>query len=425
VCYPAHRFFCIWTPDMTSPLPPFDWDIFCTVVDNFGDIGVTWRLARQLEREGHGEVRLWVDDLASFARICPGLNPALDRQWVEGIHIQRWQGPLPADAIPARVVIEAFACELPAPFIERMAEQSPPPCWINLEYLSAESWVEDCHGLASPQRVGKLSLDKFFFFPGFTAKTGGLLCEQGLIAERERWQQDEAGLAAYWASLGLPPRAQDELRISLFTYESEALKSLVQCWSQGATPVTLLLPLGRSLNDVLSGAGLESAIGTARAGDLLQAGQLAIKLLPMTSQAGYDRLLWSCDLNLVRGEDSFVRAQWAARPFLWHIYPQDDQAHIAKLNDFLDPLSGQIWRLARRCGPVAARLQSCPQPWARCARTLGPMAAIRHYLATTCAKLVTEVACRWGSRHSAGEIFRKPYIIWQFLSARIRTGIFT
>ena len=270
---------------MTSPLPPFDWDIFCTVVDNFGDIGVTWRLARQLEREGHGEVRLWVDDLASFARICPGLNPARDRQWVEGIHIQRWQGPLPADAIPARVVIEAFACELPAPFIERMAEQSPPPCWINLEYLSAESWVEDCHGLASPQRVGKLSLNKYFFFPGFTAKTGGLLCEQGLIAERERWQQDQAGLAAYWASLGLPPRAQDELRISLFTYESEALKSLVQCWSQGATPVTLLLPLGRSLNDVLSGAGLESAIDTTRAGDLLQAGQLAIKLLPMASQA--------------------------------------------------------------------------------------------------------------------------------------------
>ncbi|WP_187492385.1 elongation factor P maturation arginine rhamnosyltransferase EarP, partial [Pantoea agglomerans] len=22
------------------------WDIFCTVVDNYGDIGVTWRLAR-------------------------------------------------------------------------------------------------------------------------------------------------------------------------------------------------------------------------------------------------------------------------------------------------------------------------------------------------------------------------------------------
>lgn len=333
---------------MTSPLPPFDWDIFCCVVDNFGDIGVTWRLARQLKQEGalpaqesEVQVRLWVDDLASFARICPGLDPALESQWVDGIHIQHWHDTLPADTIPARVVIEAFACQLPAPFIERMASQPRPPCWLNLEYLSAESWVEDCHGLASPQRLesqslGSLSLNKYFFFPGFTARTGGLLCERGLIVECERWQQDEAGLNAYWASLGLPPKQEHELRVSLFTYESAALTSLVESWCQNAIPVTLLLPLGRSLNDVLTGAGLADAIPTAREGDLLRSGNLAIKLLPMTDQAGYDRLLWSCDLNLVRGEDSFVRAQWAARPFLWHIYPQEEQAHMVKLDGFLD-----------------------------------------------------------------------------------------
>ncbi len=293
---------------MTTPLPPFDWDIFCCVVDNFGDIGVTWRLARQLKREGniaaHGnevQVRLWVDDLASFARICPGLDPAQDGQWVDGIYIQHWHETLPSDMTPAKVVIEAFACELPAPFIELMASQPSPPCWINLEYLSAESWVEDCHGLASPQRVGNQSLNKYFFFPGFTAKTGGLLCERDLIAERELWQQDDAGLAAYWASLGLPPKQENELRVSLFTYESDALKSLVESWCQSATPVTLLLPLGRSLNDVLTGAGLADAIPAAQAGDLLHSGNLTIKLLPMTDQAGYDRLLWSCDLNLVRG----------------------------------------------------------------------------------------------------------------------------
>lgn len=328
---------------MTSPLPPFDWDIFCCVVDNFGDIGVTWRLARQLKREGalpaqEGEVqvRLWVDDLESFARICPGLDPAQESQWVDGIHIQHWHETLPADTLPARVVIEAFACELPAPFVAQMVSQPSPPCWLNLEYLSAESWVEDCHALASPQRVGNQSLNKYFFFPGFTARTGGLLCERGLIVERERWQQDEAGLNAYWGSLGLPPKQEHELRVSLFTYESAALTSLVESWCQGATPVTLLLPLGRSLHDVLTGAGLADAIPTARAGDLLRSGNLAIKLLPMTDQAGYDRLLWSCDLNLVRGEDSFVRAQWAARPFLWHIYPQEEQAHMVKLDGFLD-----------------------------------------------------------------------------------------
>ena len=321
---------------MTNALPTFDWDIFCTVVDNFGDIGVTWRLARQLEQEGHGRVRLWVDDLSSFARICPGLDPAQDSQWQQGIQIRHWHDQLPVDTQPARTVIEAFACELPAPYVQAMAAQTPAPCWINLEYLCAESWVEDCHGLASPQRVGNQSLNKYFFFPGFTAKTGGLLCEQGLIDARERWQQDEVELAAYWASLGLAPPTADELRVSLFTYESAALPSLIESWCQGPVPVTLLLPLGRSLSDVLRGAGLEHAIPTVQAGDLLRSGNLTIKLLPMTDQAGYDRLLWSCDLNLVRGEDSFVRAQWAARPFLWHIYPQEDLAHMAKLDDFLD-----------------------------------------------------------------------------------------
>lgn len=102
-------------------------------MDNFGDIGVTWRLARQLKQEGalpaqesEVQVRLWVDDLASFARICPGLDPALESQWVDGIHIQHWHETLPADTIPARVVIEAFACELPAPFVAKMASQPSP-----------------------------------------------------------------------------------------------------------------------------------------------------------------------------------------------------------------------------------------------------------------------------------------------------------
>ncbi|MGL5598078.1 MAG: elongation factor P maturation arginine rhamnosyltransferase EarP [Aeromonas sp.] len=328
---------------MTSPLPAFDWDIFCCIVDNFGDIGVTWRLARQLQqaatrspnRQG-GPVRLWVDDLTSFARICPELDTSQEGQWVAGIYIQHWHDTLPIDMTPARVVIEAFACELPEPFIARMASQPTPPCWVNLEYLSAESWVEDCHALASPQRVGNVSLNKFFFFPGFTPKTGGLLCEPGLIASREQWQQDKRGLRAYWACLGLPPKQDNELRISLFTYESAALVSLVSSWCQSATPITLLLPLGRSLPDVLRGAGLAQAITTASAGDLLHSGNLTIKLLPMTDQDGYDRLLWSCDLNLVRGEDSFVRAQWAARPFLWHIYPQEEGAHLVKLEHFLD-----------------------------------------------------------------------------------------
>ncbi|ENY73924.1 hypothetical protein G114_00730 [Aeromonas diversa CDC 2478-85] len=304
----------------------FNFDIFCTVVDNFGDIGVTWRLARQLHDEGHGPVRLWVDDLASFARICPTLDPSRETQCEQGITIQHWHAD--ADLAPAKVVIEAFACELPAPYKARMQAITPPPAWLNLEYLSAEPWVEGCHALPSPQ--GRLN--KFFFFPGFTDKTGGLLCEQSLMARRAAWQADEAGLAAYWGGLGLPPPAPGELRISLFAYESAAIPSLVEAWRRGACPVTLLVPVGRALPQVLNALGVAAAVP----GDRITDGALTVVVLPMTDQAGYDRLLWSCDLNIVRGEDSFVRAQWAARPFLWHIYPQEEDYHLVKLEAFLD-----------------------------------------------------------------------------------------
>ena len=47
------------------------WDIFCSVVDNFGDIGVCWRLARRLSAGLGQQVRLWVDDLAAD-RWCRG-----------------------------------------------------------------------------------------------------------------------------------------------------------------------------------------------------------------------------------------------------------------------------------------------------------------------------------------------------------------
>jgi uncharacterized repeat protein (TIGR03837 family) len=53
------------------------------------------------------------------------------------------------------------------------------------------------------------------------------------------------------------------------------------------------------------------------------------------AQDDYDRLLWACDFNFVRGEDSFVRAQWAARPFVWNVYPQAENAHALKQDAFL------------------------------------------------------------------------------------------
>ena len=306
------------------------WDIFCNVVDNFGDIGVCWRLARQLTLEHGLAVRLWVDDLASFARIAPDADPVSAQQWLRGVDVCHWRQPF-AGVEPADVVIEAFACQLPEAYIAAMAVLPQRPLWINLEYLSAENWVTGCHRLPSPHP--RLPLVKHFFFPGFVADTGGLLREQGLLPARSAF--DNVAQSEFWQRLGVPARRAGELRISLFCYGSSApLRDLFAAWAASTVPVSVLLPLpqGPAVDAVADFFGIEFPA----AGEVLQSGQLTVRLIPFLEQTEYDKLLWACDINFVRGEDSFVRAQWAARPFIWQIYPQADNAHQVKLNAFLD-----------------------------------------------------------------------------------------
>ena len=306
-----------------------DWDIFCNVIDNYGDIGVCWRLARQLYAEHRLHVRLWVDDLPSLQKICPEINPGLSSQSADGVQIRHWAKPF-SDEQPAGVVIEAFGCELPESYIEAMAECEQKPVWINLEYLSAEDWVPGCHGLPSPHP--RLPLVKYFFFPGFVPGAGGLLLENDLMQQSKRFRQAPHALDDFWAEWGLPVPRPEELRVSLFGYENNAVSALFDTWSRAESPVCCLVPEGRILADV---SGYFSQPDLAP-GMLLNKGALDVRVLPFVEQARYDQLLWACDCNFVRGEDSFVRAQWAARPFVWQIYPQQEEAHFKKLTAFLD-----------------------------------------------------------------------------------------
>ncbi|HKS15233.1 MAG TPA: elongation factor P maturation arginine rhamnosyltransferase EarP [Pseudomonas sp.] len=302
------------------------WDIFCSVVDNYGDIGVTWRLARQLAAEHQMAVRLWVDDLAPFVRLCPQADAGAAAQWQQGVEVRQWPAAW-QPAVPADVVIGAFACQLPAEYVEAMRVRPTRSLWLNLEYLSAEDWVEGCHGLPSPQPNG---LRKVFFFPGFTERTGGLLREASLLARREAFEQDPSARSAFLQGLGVRPRPGVRL-ISLFAYENPQLGNWLDALATADQPSHVLVPEGRILGDVCGWLG-EPLLGV---GEVRQRGALTMQILPFVSQDDYDRLLWSSDFNAVRGEDSFVRAQWAARPMLWHIYLQEDNAHWEKLDAFL------------------------------------------------------------------------------------------
>jgi uncharacterized repeat protein (TIGR03837 family) len=307
------------------------WDIFCKVIDNYGDIGVCWRLAADLAARGES-VRLWVDDAGALAWMAPHGAP--------GVEVRAWTVPPALDGLlPGEVMVEAFGCEIAPEFIARCADRTPAgapkPVWINLEYLSAEPYARRCHGLPSPvQRGPAAGWTKWFYYPGFAPGSGGLLREPDLTARQAGFDR-----AAFRAACGAAP---GERLVTLFCYEPPALGELLARLRDDPVRTRLRAAPGRAAAAVraaLPPASPPDDPGTgddAAAQSDLRRGALTVGFPPPCPQSAFDAGLWAADLNFVRGEDSLVRALWAGRPFVWHVYPQDDGAHADKLEAFLD-----------------------------------------------------------------------------------------
>ncbi|MGJ7580006.1 elongation factor P maturation arginine rhamnosyltransferase EarP [Variovorax sp. RHLX14] len=301
------------------------WDLFCNVIDNYGDAGVCWRLARDLALAGD-TVRLWTD--------APDMLRWMAPEGCEGVSAIDWSD---AEAVATAatedapdVLIEAFGCEpataLVARFAARAKAHARGTAWINLEYLSAEPYVERLHTLPSPVFKGPgEGLSKHFFYPGFTRGTGGLLRELDLV-ERQAAFDRRGWLAGHGVDW------QGERVVTLFCYEPLDLRHLMTHWAGGAEPTRLLVTSGRAALAVQ--ATLQGMDGASQTG----IGMLSITFLPFLTQTAFDELLWAADFNFVRGEDSLVRAIWAGKPFAWQIYPQDDDAHHVKLDALLDAI---------------------------------------------------------------------------------------
>ena len=317
------------------------WDIFCKVIDNFGDIGVCWRLAADLATRGQ-RVRLWVDDNAALSWMAP--------EGCVGVRVLPWTKSIDVsvlDTTPCDVLIEAFGCEVASEFIAACArihsasgqKYHLKPLWINLEYLSAEPYVARNHGLTSLVSSGPATgWHKVFYYPGFTPDTGGLLLEPDLLKRQAAFDR-----ATWLKQLGID--WQGETLVSLFCYEPPAMAQLLDDLARNGIdgkPVRLLVAAGRATEAVkfiLASEKPQIIHKTGLKPNEFGGKKLLISYLPLLTQTDFDHLLWASDINLVRGEDSIVRAIWAGKPFIWQIYPQDDGAHLAKLEAFLDMLN--------------------------------------------------------------------------------------
>jgi uncharacterized repeat protein (TIGR03837 family) len=283
-------------------------------------VGVLWRLSAALAARGQ-QVRLWIDDASALAWMAPG---ALAGEW-PGVRVMPWADADKASvcsALPcADVWIEGFGCEVPAGFVAHFAQRVGAatglarPVWINLEYLSAEAYVERNHRLPSPVLSGPArGWTKYFFYPGFTAGSGGLI--RNAVAD-----------AVDRNTKPTPAATEGVRQINLFCYEPEALPALLTSLGRDGRPSQLLVAHGRATQAVRRLLARD---------DFALPGNLQVEYLPTLSQTQFDAMLGRCDLNLVRGEDSLVQALWAGKPFIWQAYPQSDAAHRAKLDALLD-----------------------------------------------------------------------------------------
>lgn len=290
------------------------WVVFCRVVDNHGDLGVCWRLATQLAQR-HKQVTLYVDDASALTWMAPDGG--------EGVKVLAWpdDNAVLAPHAPADVVIEAFGCDIPLSFQATMAAWPQAPVWINLEYFSAEAAALRNHGLPSPVMSGPAKgMTKWFYYPGLTEDSGGVM---GGLSAMTSSGMTSSGMTNS-GNTGSDGKHVSALKISLFCYEPASLGLWLEQLNELPQSVVLSVTAGRATQAVRQVLKTWS-----------EPRKFVIEELPYLSHPGFDAMLAAHDLNLVRGEDSLIRAIWAGKAFLWQIYPQDDGVHHTKLEAFL------------------------------------------------------------------------------------------
>ncbi|AFZ83189.1 elongation factor P maturation arginine rhamnosyltransferase EarP [Candidatus Kinetoplastidibacterium crithidiae] len=295
-------------------------DIFCKIIDNYGDIGFSWRLANDLANNYDCIVRLIVDNLTTFSSINSKINSNSNYQIIDNIQILNWNSDDVLKIKPAELIIETFNCNIPDEYIQKITENIS--CWLNIEYLTAEPWIENCHLL--PSKISKNS-NKFFFFPGFNNKTGGLILEPNLIKERNIFQKSLASQLFFLKTLGIDANLLEKRSSKFFCY--------MFCYN--TTPIVDIIKGFEKLNkEIVVLANLGNPI--LKFAKYYNNKKVKIIEIPFIDQNDFDKLLWCMDINFVRGEDSFIRAIWSGRPMIWNIYQQEDNAHINKLDCWVD-----------------------------------------------------------------------------------------
>lgn len=295
-------------------------DIFCNVIDNFGDAGVVYRFAKELKKaETDKEIRIFLNRYDEFAAINPKIDINKKNQLIDGIFYLLREEKEVGNVVPADVIIETFGCDIDEIYLEKINKKT---VILNLEYLSAESWVEEYHKMQS--FTSNTNIKKYFFMPGFTEKTGGL------IVSSDKKEMSRDILREYYkGSIG------DKKIGTIFSYEHN-FENLIE-YILNLKEEYLLLIMGEKSKESFRKSMDENFIQIEEWN--FKKDNLEILFMPFVTQEKYDEIISVTDFNFVRGEESLARAALSGIPFIWHAYLQEDMVHMDKVNAFLEIFS--------------------------------------------------------------------------------------
>ena len=310
---------CILFP-MCEKLNPNDITILCKVVDNFGDIGVVYRLARALtELSGKLNLRIVVDNLDSFSLLEPGVNPSKEVQLVNGWQILQWDSSSCIELFrknPPHIILECFQCGRPEWLDQLLFSETVPNIVqiIMLDYLTAEPYAETFHKLLSLTRSARVK--KINFMPGFTSKTGGLILDKPFLDSLKKGGEGNSH------------------RIVFFSYPKDWTPAVKAFQKFNGS----LKPESKLQVKLAKGAGFESFFKAYS--ECKKKSEDFFDLIPMDfiPQTEWDALLCSADLLFIRGEDSLSRAALCGIPYVWHAYPQSEDYQLVKVQALLDAM---------------------------------------------------------------------------------------
>lgn len=303
-------------------------DIFCEIIDNYGDIGVVYRTAKELQKIfPKSKIRAFLNRLDEFKKINSQVLD-LPSQNIDGIEYITFDylRDNANELLTAQVIIEAFGCQIPEEYMEIAYDNSE--LLINLEYLSAEDWIEDFHLQSSPLGRGKLK--KVFFMPGFTEKSGGVIADSNYLERIQRVLENKEFYEKKYLS-DIEDR-ENKIVGTLFSYEKNFTPLLEDLKKLDKDVV--ILAMGEKTQDSLRKILKNFSIEDFR--NSLKYGKIEIRFLNFLNQEEYEELINTVDFNFVRGEDSFIRAVLTGKPYMWHIYCQEEYAHMDKIEGFLD-----------------------------------------------------------------------------------------